>query len=150
MRKIKDEIKIEGIVTIELIDKKTGKTVYKGKSKNTVLWSGATELLEAVIGSPVGAWSHLNIFKPDKTYIKSITGSFSEISSEVGYYYVRFTAQDTSSDAYTTRYLGLASVNQADFVRQNLANDYGTNVTKDSDKTLNVTWEIRIPFSTPP
>jgi len=150
MRKIKDEVKIENIVTIEVVDRKTGKVVMRKQGKNVILWSGATELLEAVIGSPVGAWSHLNIFNPDKIYIKSVTGSFGDILGGLGYYYVQFTAQDSSTDSYTTRYFGLASVNQADWVRQNVAYDYGSSVTKGADQTLKVTWEIRVPFSTPP
>jgi len=144
-------MRIEGKVTIELIDKKTGKVVERKTGHNVLLGLGSQALLKAIKGTvDYTAWNTLNIFDTAKNFIKSITGNLGSISLGTGYYYVKLSATDDSTDSYTTRYFGLhySSVNA--YVNNLLAYDYGSNISKASDQTLKATWEIRIAYSSAP
>jgi len=145
------KMRIEGKVTIELIDKKTGKVVERKTGHNVLLGLGSQALLKAIMGTvDYTAWNKLNIFDTAKNYIKSITGTLGSISLGTGYYYVQLAAQDNSDDTYTTRYFGLHYNAVNVYANNLLAYNYGSNVTKNSTQNLNVTWEIRISYYSPP
>ncbi|MEM2868695.1 MAG: hypothetical protein QXR84_09475 [Candidatus Bathyarchaeia archaeon] len=149
--RIKDKIKIDNIVTIQLIDKKTGKVVSEKTGRNVVLSRCSADLLSVIRGVwTVVAWDDVNIFTPTKTFIKTISGSYTTVQPGTGYNFITLTAQDTSNDTYTCRYFGLCYESQSDFTLQSFAYDYGSNLNKGSDQTLRVTWEIRIAYSSPP
>jgi len=148
---IKSSVKVKDVLTIELIDKKTGKVVERKTMSNVLTGLGSIDLLLAIRGEAgYGAWNKLNIYDTAKNFIKSVTGTLSTPTSGAGYYYVQLVAQDTSTDSYTARYFGLHYnvVNQ--YVQNNFCADYGSPVTKGSDQTLKATWELRVAYSSPP
>jgi len=144
-------VRVEGRVTIEIIDKRTGRIVERKIGSNVLLGLGSQALLKAIKGTvDYTAWNTLNIFDTAKNFIKSITGKFGSISLVTGYYYVKLSATDDSTDSYTTRYFGLHYSSVNIYGNNLLAYDYGSNVTKGADQNLNVTWEIRIAYSSAP
>lgn len=147
----KDKIKIDNIVTVQLIDRKTGKITSERTHKNVVLSRCSADILSVIRGVwTVVPWDDVNIFTPTKSFIKTISGSYTTVQPGTGYNFVVLTAEDTSSDSYTCRYFGLCYESQSDYTLQSFAYDHGSDITKGSDQILRVTWEIRIPYSSPP
>jgi len=153
MRKGKS-INVENIVTIELIDRKTGKVVERKVSKNATGPAGAFALVYLINGQPADMnvmknWKYFYLFDSGKNKIKYIEGSWSLAEDIGGYIRAILTAQDSSSDEYTTNYQGLYWRNDATLLSQ--MGLYQTqSITKTADKILKVTWEVRIPYTATP
>ena len=146
---MKTSLKLKNVVTVKLIDKESGKVLREYKRENDVLDVGAVCLLTFISGGTAnGNWNTVNLFTSAGAYIKSITGSFGSIGDGVGYKYVVLTATDNSSDEYTFRILGLYHTTSNSRYTQNLYNVQGSDITKGSTQILQVTWEIRIAYTT--
>jgi hypothetical protein len=147
-------IKVENIVTMELIDRETGKVVERKVSKNALSPAGSDALLKIINGEMTDAntvknWKYLYLFRSDKTLIKTIEGSWSSVIDVDGARSATLTAQDSSSDEYTVAYEGLywqtgATQLWAMGVWQSQS------ITKTADKILRCTWEVRIPYTATP
>jgi len=145
-------LKVEGILRIQIRDKKTGKLVFdSGPKKNYITYWGAARLMNAYDGggSISGVLNTVNLYYTGaggETPVATLTGSWGSRSTGAQLS-CTLTAQDTSTASYTFRYLGLftGAVNGKD------ANyhvyDYGSNVTKGSNNTITVTWTINIPYT---
>jgi hypothetical protein len=146
-------IKVENVVTLELIDKATGKVVERKVSKNTIAPAGAFAIIYLINGQTTDAntiknWKYFYIFDSGKNKIKYIESSWSLAEDIGGYIRAILTAQDTSSDEYTTNYQGLYWRNDATLLSQ--MGLYQTqSITKTADKILKATWEVRAPYVMP-
>jgi hypothetical protein len=146
-------IKVENVVTLELIDKASGKVVERKVSKNTIAPAGAFAIIYLINGQTTDAntiknWKYFYLFDSGKNKIKYIEGSWSYAEDIGGYIRAILTAQDSSSDEYTTNYQGLYWRNDATLLSQ--MGLYQTqNIMKTSDKILKATWEVRAPYTMP-
>jgi hypothetical protein len=152
---VKENVKVEHIVTIEVIDRNTGEVKKKVTSKNTLLNSGALLVLKAFDGtlsSVPSASNIVSLFDPNKTYIKSITGSFGSETDTGSAWQNTVTATDSSTDAYTVQYLQLSS--QALSTYSNavayFVNAQASAVSKGSADILKVTWTISVSYGSLP
>jgi hypothetical protein len=146
-------IKVDNTVTLELIDRKTGKVVERKVSKNTIAPAGAFAIIYLINGQTTDAntiknWKYFYLFDSGKNLIKYIEGSWSLAEDIGGYIRAILTAQDASSDEYTTNYQGLYWRNDATLLSQ--MGLYQTqSITKTADKILKATWEVRAPYVMP-
>jgi hypothetical protein len=146
-------IKVENVVTLELIDRNTGKVVERKVSKNTIAPAGAFAIVYLINGQTTDAntiknWKYFYLFGSGKNLIKYIEGSWSPAEDIGGYIRAILTAHDSSSDAYTTNYQGIYWRNDATSLSQ--MGLYQTqSITKAEDKILKATWEVRAPYTTP-
>ena len=152
MRKGKS-INVENIVTIELIDRKTGKVVERKVSKNATGPAGAFALIYLVNGQPADMnvmknWKYFYLFTSGKSLIKFLEGSWSVAEDVGGAVRAVFTANDSSTDTYDSAYQGLYWRNDATSPSQ-MGLFQTQTISKTSDKILGITWEVRVSYSTP-
>jgi len=145
---MKDKINIKGIVRVQILSR-DGRVIEERTLRNTVLVGGANDLLNVIRGTyTVNPWNKVNIYDRYETYIKTLTGSWSDILGGAGYNYIVLIAEDTSTDDYYFGFFGLDYTTRTILGDNRLAYDYGTTGHKASDQILKVTWEIRISYST--
>lgn len=151
MDKTGENIKIEHIVIIRLIDKKTGKIEYESKSRNATLVRGAEAFIYAICGVPYTTpWNKVNIYTSTKSYIKTISGTFGTMGDGGTYKYIVLTASDESNDSYTFQYLGNHKDSLTTYTENFFAYGESTAKTKTSTQILQVTWEFRVGYSSAP
>ena len=153
MKRKAETIKVEDKLTLELVDRKTGKVVKRVEKHNAVGEGGAGALLLLISGkaaNPVALtnWKYFYLFRPDKSLIKVLEGSFTTPQSLAGYYSTVFTAEDTTTDEYTTEYQGLVQYPDLTLLTQ-MYLWQRQSLTKTADYILRVRWEIRIPYTRP-
>jgi len=146
-------INVEDEVTLELVDRKTGKAVKKVKRHNAVGEGGSYAVLLLISGKaadPVALtnWKYVYLFRPDKSLIKVLEGSFSVPVLTSSYSYTVLTAEDTTTDEYTTGYQGVANRDDYALLEQMLMWQRQT-LMKTADYILRVRWEVRIPHVRP-
>jgi hypothetical protein len=152
MRKGKS-INVENIVTIELIDRRTGKVIERKVSKNATGPAGAFALIYLINGQPADMnvmknWKYFYLFTSGKALIKFLEGSWSVAEDVGGAVRAVFTANDSSTDAYDSAYQGLYWRNDANSPSQ-MGLFQTQTISKTADKILGVTWEVRVSYSTP-
>ena len=152
MRKGKS-INVENIVTIELIDRKTGKVVERKVSKNATGIPGAFALIYLINGQPddmntMKNWKYFYLFTSTKALIKYIEGTWSVAEDVGGAVRAVFTANDASTDVYDSAYQGLYWRTDANSPSQ-MGLFQTQTISKTADKILGVTWEVRVSYSTP-
>jgi len=146
--KLKDKIEIKGVVRVQLLSR-DGRVVREKILSNVVLPNGAYDILYLIRGGPGSIfWNYVNIYDGDRNRVKTITGSWGNVSDGAGYKYIVLTAEDSSSDEYSFRYFGLDYTTRTVLGENRLAYDYGTTDYKTSALILRVTWEIRISYGT--
>jgi hypothetical protein len=147
-------IKVENIVTLELIDKATGKVVERKRARNSLGPAGSDALIKVINGEMTDAnliknWKYLYLFRSDKTLIKVLEGSWSSAIDVNGARSSTLTAQDSSSDEYTVAYEGLCWFTGATQLWA-MGVWQSQSITKTADKILKCTWEIRVPYTATP
>lgn len=147
-------LKIENVVTIELIDKATGKVIDRTVAKNAVGETGAGMLITIINGTiseeePYKDWKYIHLFDSNKSKIKTLTGTWSYATRYSGYFSATLTAQDTSTDSYTTVYQGISPSSIHTSILQMCLWQNITR-TKASNQTLNISWEVRVAFTAYP
>ena len=149
--KKEDEVLVKDVLKLELIDRETGKVVKYAEGSNSLGSTGSVLLLMFISGHEEDAnktkgWKYMYLFDGAKNYIKTLTGTFSTVTSNANYYYVVLTALDTSTDSYTTVYQGLYHEENVPILgMMNLWQN--VTMTKPSDKILRAKWEVRIPYA---
>ena len=145
---MKEKINIKGVVKVQLLSR-DGKIVSERILRNVVLANGAFDILYLIRGGPGSIfWNYVNIYDGGRTRVKTITGSWGNVSDGAGYKYIVLTAEDSSTDEYSFRYFGLDATTRTLLEDNRLAYDYGTTGYKTSALILRVTWEIRISYGT--
>jgi len=148
-----DKFKLEGVLRIQLKNRKTGKIEYdSGEIKNALTLYGAMRLMNCYdgVGAVSGTVTRLNLYYTggdSEDPVKSLTGSYGSRTATGTYLSNTLTVQDTSTDTYTFRYMGIHTSSVTGWLNNLNKYDYGSNVTKGADQTLTVTWEIRISYS---
>ncbi|MEM3414944.1 MAG: hypothetical protein QXS21_05455 [Thermoproteota archaeon] len=149
----KDILKVKGYVRIQLTDKETGKVVYdSGEIEQVITLYGAMRVMNCydAVGTVSGSANKVNLYYTggdSETPVKSLTGSWGTRVNTGTALQNTLTAQDTSSDAYSFRYLGLDTTAPLGWLNNLHKHDYGSVVNKGSNQTLTVSWRISIPFS---
>jgi len=150
--KVKSEnIAVRDRLTIEIIDKKTGKVVSKDETEKSLGDGGSNILINFIAGKYPDAdlfkdWKYVYLFDSGRNKIKYLTGTWGTVGSGANYNYCVLTATDDSSDAYTTVYQGLYHRTDATVLGQMSIWQQQTK-TKGADQILRVTWEVRVPYS---
>jgi hypothetical protein len=146
-----ENINIKDRLTIEIIDKKTGKVVSRETTERSLGDGGSNILINFIAGKYPDAdqfkdWKYVYLFDSGKNLIKYLTGTWGTVGSGANYNYCVLTAIDDSSDAYTTVYQGLSQ-----FIvepRLGVMSIWQQQTkTKGSDQILRVTWEVRVPYT---
>jgi len=156
----KENIRLEGIVRISVVDRKTGKVKNTVEIKNTTLYPLASLIRSMLVGNWAGN-NYVNDMKityialggSTKNLIKTLTNPSVSLTSGSGYYGAVFSAQDSSSDSYTVNYVAmgnntvLGGPSSGDVTTQAyFAQALSTPVTKGSTDILNIQWEVRVGF----
>jgi len=144
-------VKAEDLLTIEIIDKKTGKVVSKETTKKSLGDGGSYLLISFIAGKLVDAdaskdWKYVYLFDSNKAKIKYLSGTWGTIGVGANYNYCVLTATDDSSDAYTVVYEGLYHRDDATVLGQMSIWQQQTK-TKGADQILRITWEVRVPYT---
>ena len=146
-------INIEDKVTLELVNRRTGEIVKRVEKHNAIGDAGSQAILLLISGKatdPVALtnWKYVYLFRPDKSRIKVLEGSFTMPVSTPSYSYTVLTAEDTTTDEYTTGYQGMANRGDYTLLTQMLVWQQ-QNLTKTADYILRVRWEVRVPHAMP-
>ncbi|MEM1542901.1 MAG: hypothetical protein QXV82_09760 [Ignisphaera sp.] len=144
-------IKTEDLLTIEVIDKKTGKVISKETTRKSLGDGGSNILINFIAGKLTDAdlfkdWKYVYLFDGSKNLIKYLTGAWGTVGSGANYNYCVLTATDDSSDAYTVVYEGLYHRTDGTVLGQMNVWQQQTK-TKGADQILRVTWEVRVPYT---
>ena len=147
----KESVCVKDRLTIEVIDKKTGKVVSKEVTEKSLGDGGSTILINFIAGKYPDAdlfkdWKYVYLFDVNKTLIKYLTGSWGIVGSGANYNYCVLTATDDSPDAYTVVYEGLYHRTDGMVLGQMSIWQQQTK-TKGADQILRVTWEVRVPYT---
>jgi hypothetical protein len=147
-------IRLDNRVTMELIDRTTGKVVERKMSKNAVGVTAADALCRLINGEFTDAnviknWKYLYLFRSDKTLIKVLEGTWGLVIEMDGGRSTTLTVNDSSTDEYTTAYQGLSWIGNYTTISP-MALWQAQSITKTSDKILRCTWEVRIPYTSTP
>ena len=147
-------VKVEDALTIEIIDKKTGKVVSRETTKRSLGGAGSYILINFIAGkftdaNSVKDWKYVYLFDGSKNLIKYLTGTWGTVGSGANYNYCVLTATDDSSDAYTVVYEGLYHKTDGTVLGQMSIWQQQTK-TKAADQILRITWEVRVPFTPVP
>jgi hypothetical protein len=148
-----DKLKFKNIVTIEIIDRETGKVKKKIVTENVVLDACAYFVVGCFDGSQTTAPTpiqYVNLFDPNKTYIKSLTGSWGSRTSTGSAWQNTFTATDSGTDAYNVQYLSLSIASMNTWGGGYFANAQASAVSKGSADILKVTWTVAVSYSSAP
>jgi len=156
----KENIRLEGIVRISVIDRKTGKAKNTVEIKNTTLYALATLIRSMLVGNWAGSnqindmkITYIALGKSDKSLIKTLSNPSVSLTSGSGYYGAVFSAQDSSSDSYTVNYVSMGNttvfggVNTSDMTTNAyFAQALSSPVSKGSTDILNIQWEVRVGY----
>ena len=149
---VKTPLKLEGIITIRLIDKKSGKTVYEKKVKNAVLSPLAQHICGTLAGDnnyPLVPISLVSLFDAGDNPIKDLSPPTTlEHRGYSDHWDVHAVFRDTSSDEYTVARVDLVAsgtVGEGTYT-YNIARQRNLNVAKTADQVLVVDWVINVPF----
>jgi len=148
-----DKFKLEGVLRIQLKNRKTGEIEYdSGEIKNALTLYGAMRLMNCYdgVGAVSGTVTTINLYYTggdSEDPIKSLTGTYSGRTPTGTYLKNTLTAQDSSNATYTFRYMGIHTSSVTGWLNNLNKYDYGSNLTKGSDQTLTISWEIRISYS---
>jgi len=150
----KVNVSVKDRLTIEIIDKKTGKVVSKETTERSLGDGGSTILINFIAGKYPDAdlfkgWKYLYLFDSGKNIIKYLEGTWGTVGSGANYNYCVLTATDDSSDSYTTAYQGLYHRTDATVLGQ-MSIWQQQSKTKGADQILRVTWEVRVPYTPTP
>ena len=142
-----------GWVALELVDRKTGKVVKRVEKHNAIGEAGSYALALLISGKatdPVALtnWKYVYLFRPDKSLIKVLEGSFTTPASVPLYSYTVLIAEDTTTDEYTVAYQGMANRGDYTLLTQMLVWQQQT-LTKTADYILRIRWEVRVPHAMP-
>lgn len=145
---------VKDLLTIEVIDKRTGEVVSKETSERSMTESGARMLLYFIRGLFEDAdaakdWKYVYLFDANKSKIKILEGSWGAVETTASYCYCVLTAMDDSTDSYTTNYQGLYFRTDATILPM-MCIWQQQSKTKASDQVLRVTWEVRVPYTPTP
>jgi hypothetical protein len=152
---VEEKVKVKDRVTIELIDKKSGKVVLKKTLENVISRYGAQRVMyqydgQGTIpsGPPVNKVNLYYTGASNEPAVLSLTGSYGSRQDTGNSFQNTLTATDSSSATYSFRYLGLdTSSDVPGWMNNDHKYDYGSVVTKGSDQTLRVTWTVVVPYS---
>lgn len=147
-------VSVKDLLTIEVVDRKTGKVISRETTERSLSDGGSQVLLYFIVGYFADAnvaknWKYVYLFDSGKNKIKVLEGTWGTPTSVSNYSYCVLTAVDDSTDSYTTAYQGLhhrddmATLGQMNIWQQQ-------SKTKASDQVLRVTWEIRVPYTPTP
>jgi len=131
-------------VKFEIIDRETGK-VKLVQSHNAIHYNTAKAIIQAIRdGTNVQFNNYDKIYVTDTslgiTKYLDATKSYTDLPSSQT---IKFTASDTSTDAYTVNVAGIKASSPTNPATEYLA-VVQTNVSKGASDILNVTWEITI------
>jgi len=156
----REKARIEGIIRISVIDRKTGRVRLEKVIKNTTMINFAN----LIQGMLQGTWpitgdvsqyyiSYIALGKSDKSLIKKLGAPSLQSTSGSGYVGVMATVGDTSGDSYTVYYLAMGNgvkfsgPSETDMTTGSyFAQKLSSPVTKNSTDVLNVSWEVRISY----
>jgi len=156
----KENIRLEGIVRISVVDRKTGKVKNTVEIKNTTLYTLASLIRSMLVGNWSGN-NYINDMKityialggSNKNLIKTLKNPSVSLTSGSGNFGAVFSAQDSSSDSYTVNYVSmgndtvLAGPSTSDITPQAyFAQALSSPVSKGSTDILNIQWEVRIGY----
>jgi len=147
---VKSQLKLEGVVTIRLIDKKSGKTVYEKRVKNAIMGGLALAVCAGLAGDPNFPFpkiTSVSLRDENDNVIKFLmeeSMTVREWRSYSDHYDVHVVFKDTSSDAYTVVNVNLGG--QGNTTSYSLARQTNLNVAKAADQVLVVDWVINVPF----
>jgi hypothetical protein len=149
-----ENINVKDRLTIEIIDKKTGKVVSRETSERSLGDSGSTILINFIAGKFSDAnqykdWKYVYLFDSAKNIIKHLTGTWGAVGIGANYNYCVLTVTDDSSDAYSTAFQGLYYRTDAEVLGQ-MCIWQQQYKTKGSDQILRITWEVRVPYVSVP
>lgn len=148
-----DVLNVKGFIRIVLTDRFTGEILYdSGEIEQVITLYGAMRLMNCydAVGSVSGSANKVNLYYTggdSEIPVKTLTGSWGTRQNTGTALQNTLTAQDTSSDAYSFRYLGLDTTAPLCWLNNLHKHDYGSVVNKGSNQTLTVSWRISIPFS---
>jgi len=147
----KEVINVKDRLTIEIIDRKTGKVVFRETTERSLGDGGSNILINFIAGKYPDAdlfkdWKYVYLFDSSKNLIKYLTGTWGTVGAGANYNYCVLTAMDDSTDSYTTVYQGLYHRTDATVLGQMNIWQQQTK-TKASDQILRVTWEVRVSYT---
>jgi len=153
---VKTPLKLEGIITIKLIDKKSNKVVYEKRVKNAIHQNFALVVCAALAGDesyPYPVADRVELWDTGGNYIKGL-GESQMTTREWRHYSdhedLHIVFRDTSSDEYTVGSVAL----WADITKDSTSYQYtlavqkNLNVSKASDQVLVIDWVINVPYQT--
>ena len=137
-----ENVKVNGEVTIRLVNRKTGEIEKEVKVKNAMGSDFIFKVFQRILASTeeasFEAANKVRLIAPDGNIIKDLTGSWGAITGVGTTYSRKLTAVDTSTDTYTVRTLFMrTAITGFDYFKQII-----TDVTKGSDQTLTVEWTV--------
>jgi hypothetical protein len=165
VKKSSDTITFENYLTIEVIDRNTGKVKQRVVVKNVVLQPFARRIAEEFFKGPGDArWNYfgidkINLFTPTKSYIKSLSGSWGSLTDTGSAMRNVFSAGDSSTDAYTVQYLILSFGDQNTYgaiydsytpIVSHFAVALPSAITKGSTDTLSFSWTCQVKYGVLP
>ncbi|MBS7613616.1 hypothetical protein KEJ48_05170 [Candidatus Bathyarchaeota archaeon] len=151
----KEAVRVKDKVTIELIEKNTGKVILKKTLHNVITRYGAErqmyqyDALGTVPSAPpvrrVNLYYTGGSTEPPVVSLQGDWGSRVDTGTALQN---TLTAVDSTNATYSFRYMGLdVSADVGGWINNYHKYDYGSVVTKGSDQTLRITWTISIPYS---
>jgi hypothetical protein len=156
---MKEGIVVKGKVTIEVIDKITGKVKQKVEFENAFLNNGAfyvIELFRVGTGSSslvISPLTRVFLYDSTKTQIKYLDGSYNTSPTDTGTAYQNtLTANDSSTDAYTVYYLQITqnNVTTSTYGAGAFAQKPATAISKASTDVLKITWTLSVGYASAP
>jgi hypothetical protein len=167
VKKSSDTITFENYLTIEVIDRNTGKVKQRVVVKNVTLQPLARRMAEEFFkaqgyptynGNTYYGANYINLFNTAKGYIKSITGLWSGLVDTGSAMRNVMSAGDSSTDSYTVQYLILSYGAQNSYgaiynigtVVSYFAVALPSAITKGSTDTLSFSWTCQVKYSAPP
>ena len=154
-----ERIGIRGVVTVEVIDRETGKVKERRVEENTFTCFGAVVIgdmwrgqLSTSLNVTANSFMIDRILLGDgnRSVFKILTGVQNTATTGTGTYTLTFTVQDTSTDAYTVSTLGLSCAPFKPSTGVDLlyyswfAQRLTTAVSKGSTDILSVNWTVTI------
>jgi hypothetical protein len=135
---MKLEVRVEGKVTIRLIEK--GKVVKEVEAKNAVSNNFAVSLANAMAGTS----STNKFYYPNQVQLYDSAGSLITTLSNPSISGLQATWTDTSTQAYTVASVKIIGKNAYDTTTAEIAKATGLNVSKAADQALQVVWTVSI------
>jgi hypothetical protein len=151
-KKLKETLKVDNHVVVEVIDKKTGEVVKRVESKNTTGQTGADHLIKYIRGyftTLPDPWRIVYLFKPDRSKIKELVGTWGTEEDTGTVIQNTITALDTSNDTYTVDWLGLQNTSGLTLLSSMLLWQDIAQTTKGADQNFRVRWTVRCSYTQP-